>query len=43
MCLCNVYSFIIFKYVLLILQKEKYILVSIDLYVKGLGEKLDYF
>ena len=37
------YSFIVFKYVILILQKEKYILERIDLYFLGFWEKLVYF
>ena len=37
------YSFIVFKFVILILRKEKYILGRIDLYVWGSGEKLVYF
>ena len=37
------YSFIVFKYVILILRKEKYILGRIDLYFSGSGEKLVYF
>ena len=32
-----------FKYVILILWKEKYILGRIDLYFGGFGEKLDFF
>ena len=38
-----VYSFIVFKYVNLILWKEKYILGRIGLYFWGFGEKLYYF
>ena len=37
------YSFIVFKYVNLILWKEKYILGRIGLYFWGFGEKLNYF
>ena len=37
------YTFIVFKYVILILQKEKYILGRIGLYFWGFGEKLNYF
>ena len=36
-------SSIVFKYVKLILQKEKYILVRIGLYFGGFGEKLNKF
>ena len=32
-----------FKYVILILWKEKYFLGRIDLYFWGFGEKLDFF
>ena len=38
---CN--SFIVFKYVALILRKEKYILGNIGLYFWGFEKKLDYF
>ena len=34
------YSFIVFKYVILILRKDKYILGRNDLYFWGSGEKL---
>ena len=37
------YSFIVFKYVILILRKDKYVLGRIGLYFWGFGEKLDYF
>ena len=37
------YSFIVFKYVILILRKDKYILGRIGLYFWGFGEKLNYF
>ena len=37
------YSFILFKYVILILRKEKYILGRVDLYFWVSGEKLIYF
>ena len=37
------YSFILFKFVILILQKEKYILGRVDLYFWVSGEKLVYF
>ena len=37
------YSFIVFKYVILILRKDKYILGRIGLYFWGYGEKLNYF
>ena len=37
------HSFIVFKYVLLILRKDKYILGRIGLYFWGFGEKLNYF
>ena len=37
------YSFIVFKYVILILRKEKYILGRIDLYFWWFGENLVYF
>ena len=36
-------SFIVFKYVILILRKNKYILGRIGLYFWGFGEKLNYF
>ena len=37
------YSFIVFKYVILILRKDKYILGRNDLYFWGSGEKLVFF
>ena len=37
------YSFIVFKYVILILRIDKYILGRIDLYFWGFGKKLNYF
>ena len=37
------YRFIVFKYVILILRKDKYILGKIGLYFWGFGEKLNYF
>ena len=42
---CNplVYSFIVFKHVILILRKDKYILWKIGLYFWGFGEKLNIF
>ena len=36
------YSFIVFKYMILILRKDKNILGSIGLYFLGFGEKLNY-
>ena len=37
------YSFIVFKYVILIIRKDKYILGRIGLYFLGFGEKLNFF
>ena len=37
------YSFIVFKYEILILRKDKYILERNDLYFWGSGEKLVFF
>ena len=37
------YSFIVFKYVILILRKDKYILGRIGLYFWGFGEKRNLF
>ena len=37
------YRFIVFKYVILILRKDKYILGRIGLYYWEFGERLDYF
>ena len=37
------YSFIVSKYVILIIRKDKYILGRIGLYFWGFGEKLNYF
>ena len=42
-CMNPVYSFIVFKYVILILWKDKYILGRIDLYFWGSVEKLVFF
>ena len=39
----GVYSFMVFKYVNLILWQEKYILGRIGLYFWGFGEKLNLF
>ena len=38
-----IYSLIVFKYVVLILRKDKYILGRIGLYFWGFGETLNYF
>ena len=43
LCHALLYSFIVFKYVILILRKEKYTLGRVDLYYWGFGEKLVYF
>ena len=37
------FSFIVFKFVILILRKAKYILGRIGLYFGGFGEKLNFF
>ena len=37
------YSFIVFRYLILILRKDKYILGRIGLYFGGFGKKLNYF
>ena len=39
----QLYRFIVFKYVILILRTDKYILGRISLYFWGFGEKLNYF
>ena len=37
----HLYNFIVFKYVILILQKDKFIFGRIGLYFWGFGEKLN--
>ena len=38
-----IYNFIVFKFVILILGKDKYILGRFGLYFWGFGEKLNFF